>query len=125
MTYCGPGLWGVVGNDPVESEWHRSPEHRFLDLWLPHQEPNLICRWRGRVPSGVLCYGVLWRPCGQVVASLCQRALLGVFPRLWLLEMAGAYGVFRGYLYTPSAIPSCHPVYEGQLFEQKLGTSRL
>ena len=30
------GHWLVVGDDPVELEWHRSPEHRFLDLWLPH-----------------------------------------------------------------------------------------
>ena len=51
----------------------------------------------------------LWRPRRQVVASFGQRALFEVFPCLWLLEMAGAYGVFRGYVYTLSAIPACPP----------------
>ena len=82
VTYCGFGFWGVVGDDPVELEWHRAPEHRFLDLRLPHQAPDLVCRWRGRAPSGVLCYGVLRCPRGQVVASLGQRALFEVFPCL-------------------------------------------
>ena len=103
VTYCGPRLWGVVGDDLVELEWHRPPEHRFLDLQLPHQALNLICRGRGQAPSGVLCYGVLWRPRGQVAASLGQWALFEVLPGVWLLEMAGAYGVFRGYVYTSSA----------------------
>ena len=110
MTYYGPRFWGVVGDDPVELEWHRSPEYRFLDLRLPHQAPNLICRWRGRAPSGVLCYGVLRCPRGQVVVPLGQWALFEVSPRLWLLEMAGAYGVFLGYAYTSPGIPACHPV---------------
>ena len=48
-----------------------------------------------------------------------------MFPSLWLLEMAGAHGVFRGYVYTSPGIPACQPVWEGQLFEQELGTSRL
>ena len=26
VTYCGPRFWGVVTDDPVELEWHRSPE---------------------------------------------------------------------------------------------------
>ena len=115
----------MVGVDPVELEWHRSSEHRFLDLRLPQQAPSLICAWLGRTPSGVLCYGVLWRPRGQVVASFGQRALFEVFPHLGLLEMAGAYRVFPGYVYTPSAIPACHPVQEVQLFQQELGMSRL
>ena len=110
VTYCGPRFWGVIHDDPVELEWRHSPEHRFLHLRLLHQGSNLICRWRGRAPSGELSYGVLWRPCGQVVASLGQWALFEVFPHLWLLEMAWAYGVFRGYVCTPSAIPACHPV---------------
>ena len=42
VTYCGFGFRGVVGDDPVELEWYRSPEHRFLDLRLPHQAPDLI-----------------------------------------------------------------------------------
>ena len=82
MTYFGPRLWGVVGDDPVELEWHHSPQPRFLDLWLPHQAPNLICRWCGRAPAGVFCYGVLWRPRGQVVAPLGQWAVFEVFPPL-------------------------------------------
>ena len=85
VTYCGPRFLGVVRDDPVELEWHRSPEYRFLDLRLPHQALNLICRWRGRAPSGVLCYGVLQCPRGRVVAPLGQWALFEVFPRLWLL----------------------------------------
>ena len=81
MTYCGFGFQGVVGDDPVEleREWHLSPEHCFLDLGLPHQAPDLVCWWRCRAPSGVLCYGVLWRSRGQVIASLGQRALFEVF----------------------------------------------
>ena len=125
VTYCGFGFRGVVGDDPVGLEWYRSPEHRFLDLWLPHQAPDLICRWRGRAPSSVLCYGVLRCPRGQVVASLSQPALFEVFPCLRLLEVAGAYGVFRGYACTSSVIPACHPVQEGQLFKQEMGTSCL
>ena len=69
VTYCGFWFRGVVGDNPVELEWYRSPEHRFLDLWLLHQAPDLICRWRGGAPSGVLCYDVLRRPRGQVGAS--------------------------------------------------------
>ena len=68
--YCGPRFLGVVGDDPVELEWHRSPEYRLLDLRWPHQAPNLICRWRGRAPSGMLRYGVLWCPREQVVVPL-------------------------------------------------------
>ena len=49
----------MVGDHPVELEWRRSPEYCLLDLPLPHQAPNLICRWRGRAPSGVLRYGFL------------------------------------------------------------------
>ena len=45
-----------------------------------------------------------------------------VFPCLRLSEVAGAYGVFRGYIYTLSAIPACHPVQVGQLFKHELGT---
>ena len=37
VTYWGSRFWGVVGDDPVELEWHRSPEYRLLDLRLPHQ----------------------------------------------------------------------------------------
>ena len=114
VTYCGFGFRGVVGDDPVELEWYRSPEHRFLDFRFPPQAPDFICRRRGRAPSGVFCYCVLRFPRGQVVASLSQRALFEVFPGLWLLEVAGAYGVFRGYVYTSSVIPACHPVQEGQ-----------
>ena len=110
VTYRGFGFRGVVGDDPVELKWYHTPDHRFLDFRLPHQATDLICRRRGQAPSGVLCYGVLWCPRGQVVASLPQRALFEVFPCLRLLEMAGAYGVFWGYVYTPSAIPACHPV---------------
>ena len=110
VTYRCFRIWGVVGDDPVELDWHRSPEHRFFDLRLPHQAPELICCWRGRAPPGVLCYGVLRCPLDQVVASLGQQALFEGFQRLRLLEMAGAYGIFRGYVYTPPAIPACHPV---------------
>ena len=107
MTYCGFRSRGVVGDDPVELEWYRFREHRFLDFRLPHQAPDFICQRRGQAPSGVLCYRVLPFPRGQVVASLSQRALFEVFPRLWLLEVAGAYGVFWGYAYTPSVIQVC------------------
>ena len=100
----------MVGDDPVELEWHLSPEYRFLDLWLPHQAPNLIFGWRAWSPSGVLCYGVLRCPRGQVVVPLGQWALFEVFPRFWLLEMVGAYCVFRRYVYTSPGIPACHPV---------------
>ena len=103
-------FWGVVGIDPVE-----------LECTAPLSTASLIsgCRIRRRTsfaggvagpPSDVLCYGVLWRPRGQVVASLGQWALFEVFPRLWLLEMAGACGVFREYVYTSSAIPAFHAV---------------
>ena len=40
VTYCGFGFRGVVSDDPVELKWYCSPEHPFLDLWLPHQAPN-------------------------------------------------------------------------------------
>ena len=70
LTYGGLRFWGVVGNDPVELEWHRSPEYRLLDLRLPQQAPNLICRWCGRAPSGVLRYGVLRYPRRLVVVPL-------------------------------------------------------
>ena len=73
----------------------------------------------------MFCYGGVRCPLGQVVASLGQWVLFEVFPSLRLLEMAGAYGVFRGFVDTPSAIPAWHPVYEGQLFKQELGTSCL
>ena len=112
VTYCGPRLWGVVGDDPVELKWHRFPEHRFLDLRLPLQAPNLICWWRGRAPPRVLCYGVLWRPRGQVIAPLGQWAVFEVFPRLWLLEMAGAYQHMVNsrlglYLVGHTSVPPC------------------
>ena len=42
LTYCGFGFRGVVGDDAVELEWYRSPEHRFLDFRLPHQAPGFI-----------------------------------------------------------------------------------
>ena len=125
VTYCGFGFRGVVGDDPVDLEWYRSPEQRFLDFRLPHQAPEFIRRRRGRAPSSVLYYGVLRFPRGQVVASLSQPALVEPFPRLRLLEVAGAYGVFWGYVYTSSVIPACHPVQEGELFKQELGTSCL
>ena len=125
LTYCGCGFQGVLGDDPAELEWYRSPVHRLLDFWLLHQAPDFICRRRGRAPSGVLCNGVLRFPRCQVIVSLSQRALFEVFPRLWLLEVAGAYGVFRGYVYTSLVIPACHPVQEGLLFKQELGTSCL
>ena len=125
VTYCAFGFRGAVGDDPVELEWYRSPEHRFLNFWLTHQAPDFICRRRAWAPSGELYYGVLRFPRGQVVASLSQRALFEVFPRLWLLEVAGAYGVFRGCVYTSSVIPACHPVQERQLFKQESGTSCL
>ena len=70
VTYCGPGFWSVVGDDPVKPEWHRSSEHCLLDFRLPHQASNLICRWRGRAPSGVLRDGVLRCPRGRVVVPL-------------------------------------------------------
>ena len=35
VTYCRFGFWSVVGDDPVELQRHRSPEHPFLDLRLP------------------------------------------------------------------------------------------
>ena len=110
VTYCGFGFRGVLGDNPAVLEWYLSPEHRFLDLRLPHQALDLICRWRGRAPSGVLCYGVLRCPGGQVGASLSQRSLFAVFQCLRLLELPRAYGVFRGYVYTSSAIPACGPV---------------
>ena len=117
VTYCGFQFQGAIRDDPVELEWYRSPEHRLLDLQLPHQAPDFIC-WRGgRARSGLLCNGVLRFPRGQVIVSLSQRALFEVFPLLWLLEVAGAYGVFWGYVYTSSFIPACHPVQEGQLFK--------
>ena len=125
VTCCGFGFWGVVGDDPVELEWYWSPEHRFPDLRLPHQALDLICRGRGRAPSGVLCYRILRCPPGHVVASLSQRPLFEVLPCLRLLEVAGAYGVFRGYVYTSSVLPACHPVQEGQLFKEELRTSCL
>ena len=125
VTYCGLVVLGVGGDDPVELERYRSPGHCLLDSSLPHQAPAFICRRRGQAPSGVLCNGVLRFPRGQVVVSLSHRALFEVFPRLWLFESAGAYGVFRGYVYTSSVIPSCHPVQEGQLFKQEFGTSCL
>ena len=125
VTYCGFGFRGVVGDEPVELEWYRSPEHCFLDFRLPHQAPEFILRLRGRAPSGVLYYGVLRFPRGQLVASLSQRVLFEVFPRLRLLVVAGAYGVFRGYVHTSSVIPACPPVQEGHLFKQELGTSCL
>ena len=121
VTYCGFGVRGVVGDDPVELEWYRPPEHRLLGFWLPHQAPNLICRRRSRARSGVLCNGVVRFLRGKVVDSLSQRALLEVFPGLWLLEVAGAYGVFRGYVYTSSVIPACQPVQEGQFFKYEWG----
>ena len=117
VPYCGFGFRGVIGDDPVALEWYRSPEHRLLDFRLPHQASDFICWWRGRAPPSVLCNGVLRFPRGQVVVSLSQRALFEVFPRLWLLEVAGAYGVFRGYVYTSPVIPACQPVQEGQLFK--------
>ena len=123
VTYCGFGFRGVVGDDPVELEWYRPPDHRFLDFRLSHHAPDFICRRRGRAPSSVLCYGVPWFPRGQVVASLSQRALFEVFSLLRLLEEAGAYGVSRGYVYTFPVIPACHPVQQGQSFKQELGTS--
>ena len=110
MTYCSFGFRGVFGDDAVELEWYRSPEHRFTDLRLPHQAPDFICQQRGRAPSCVLWYGVLRFPRGQVAASLSQGALFEVFPGLCLLGVAGAYGVFRGYVYISSVIPACHPV---------------
>ena len=125
VTFLGFGFRGVVDDNPVQLQWYRSPEHRFLDLRLPHQAPDLIFRRRGRAPSGVLYYGVLQCPRGQVVASLSQQALFEVFPRLRLLEVAGAYGEFWGNVYTSSVIPACHPVQDGQLFKQELGTSCL
>ena len=64
VTYCGFGFWGVVGDDPVELRLYSSPEHRLLDFRLPHQAPDFICRRRGRVPSSVLCNGVLRFPRG-------------------------------------------------------------
>ena len=70
VTYCGPGFRGVVGDDSVKLEWYRSSEHCLLDFRLPHQAANLICRWRGRAPSGVLCDGVLRCTRGQVVVPL-------------------------------------------------------
>ena len=112
VTYCGFGF-----RDPVELEWYRSPVHHLLDFSLPHQAPDFIYRRRGRVLSGVLCNGVLPFPRGQVVVSLSQRALFEAFPRLWLSDVADTYGVFRGYVYTSSVIPACHPVQEGQLFK--------
>ena len=117
VMYCGFGFQGVVGDDPVELEWYRFPEHRFLDFRLPHQEPDFICRRRGRAPSGSLCNGVLRFSRCQVVVSLSQRAQFEVFPRLWLLEVAGAYGVFWGYVYSSWVIPACTPVQEGQLLK--------
>ena len=125
VTYCGFAFQDVVGDDPLELEWYGSHEHCFLDLRLPHEAPDLMCRWHGQAPSGVLCYGVLRCPRGQVVASLSQRALFEVFPCLRLLEVTGAYGVFWGYLYTSSVIPACHPVQEGQLLKIELDTSCL
>ena len=116
-TYCGLGFWGVVGDYPVELERYRPPEHHLLDFRLPHHAPGFICRRRGRSPSGVLCNGVLRFPRGQVVASLSQRAVFEVFPRLWLLQMAGAYGVIWGHVYTSWVIPACQPFQEGQLFK--------
>ena len=110
MTYCGPWFWGVVGDDPVKLEWHRSSEHCLLDFWPPHQASNLICRSRGRAPSGVLRDGVLLCQRGQVVVPLGKWAAFEVFPCFSLLEMAGAYGVFRRYVYTSPGIPACHPV---------------
>ena len=95
-TYCGFRFSGLVGDDPVDLEWYRSPQHRLPDFWLPHQAPDFICPLRGRAPSGVLCNVVLRFPRGQVVVSLSQRALFEVFPRLWLLEVEGAYGLFQG-----------------------------
>ena len=117
VTYCGFGFWGLVGDYPVELEWYRSPEHRLLDFRLPNQAPDLICRRHGGTTSGVFCNGVLRFPRGQVVVLLNRRALFEVFPRLLLLEVAGAYGVFRGYVYTFSVMPACLPVQEGQLFK--------
>ena len=114
LTYCGFGFRSVVSNETVELEWYRSSEHCLLDFRLPHQAPDFICRRRVRPPSGVLCNGVLWFPPCHVVVCLSQRALFEVFPRLWLLEVAGAYGVFRGYVYTSSVIPAYQPVQEGQ-----------
>ena len=100
VTYCGFGFRDGVGDDPVELEWYRSPEHRLLDLRLPHQGTDLICPRRDRARSGVLYYGVLRCPRSQAVASLSQRALFEVLPHLRLLQLAGAYGVFGGYVYT-------------------------
>ena len=90
VTYSGLGFRGVVSDDPVELERYRSPEHRLLDFWLPHQAPDLICRRRGSAPSGVLCNGVVRFPRGQVVVSLSQRAPFEVFRHLPLLEVARA-----------------------------------
>ena len=64
VRYCGFGFRGVVGDDPVELEWYRSLEHRFLDFWFPNQAPDFICWRRGRAPSSVLYYGVLRVPFG-------------------------------------------------------------
>ena len=120
VTYCDFGFQGVVSNDPVELESYRSPEHRFLDLRLPHKAPDLICLRRGRAPSGVLCYGVLQCPRGQVVASLSQRALFEVFPCLRLLEVAGADGVFQQYVYTSSVIPACQSCPGGAVVQARV-----
>ena len=125
VTYCGFGFRGVVSDDSIELESYRSPEHCLLDFRLPHQALDFICRRRGRAPSGVLCNGVLRFPGCQVVVSLSQRALFELLTRLWLLEVAGAYGVIRRHVYTSSVIPACHPVQEGQLFKQELGMSCL
>ena len=115
--YCGFGFRGMVGDDPVELEWYLSPEHRLLDFRLPHQAPDFIYRQRSGAPSGVLCNGVLRCALGQVVVSLDQQVLSEVFPHPWLLEVAGAYSVFRSYVYTSSVIAACHHVQEGQLFK--------
>ena len=125
VTYCGFGFRGVIGDDPLELEWYRFPVHRFLDLRLPHQAPDLIRRRRGGAPSGVLNYGVLRCPRGQVGASLSQQALFEVFPCLRLLEVAGAYGVFRGMSIPRRSYQRATLSKRGKLFKQELGTSCL
>ena len=48
VMHCGFWFRGVVGDDPVELEWYRSPEHHLLDSRFQHQVPDLLSSSRMR-----------------------------------------------------------------------------
>ena len=69
VAHCRLCIRCVIGDDSVEFERHRPPEHRFRDLRMPHQASH-YGRWRCRALTGVLCGCVFKFPCGQMKAFL-------------------------------------------------------